>query len=232
MRTAGGRGRLVLVLVLVLGVGTLAPAQVAAAAEPALLGVGQEHRHPTADFHAPGADHATISFATKPDRATDGQFLEENVEHVDLFTADEIKAGRWTDSSQLDPGRYYVLLRATDADCLGDPGCLDGFSAMLTLIVPEPARRFRGHVTSYRFVSTIELSLEVRPLGRGLPYRVCWTRSTGRRACVRATVRGFSWNEPASDTISVRKRGMRRTTTFTWFVDGRKVASRRARIRR
>lgn len=215
-----------------LGSSGLVSAEIASAAEPTLLGVGQEHRHPTADFAAPGADHATVYFATRPDRATDGHFLQENVEHVDALTAGEIQAGRWIDAAQLDPGLYYVLLRATDADCSGDPSCLDGFSAMLTLTVPEPARRFRGHVTTYRFVSTVDLSLRVTPLGRRLPYRVCWTRSTGRRTCVRATVRGFSWNEPASHTITVRKRGMRRRTTFRWFVDGRRVASARARVRR
>jgi hypothetical protein len=50
------------------------------------------------------------------------------------------------------------------------------------------------------------------------------------RKCVVGTVDGYSWNSAATDTIEVRKRGMRKLTTFTWYVDGRKVASQRVRI--
>jgi hypothetical protein len=217
---------------LALGLCGLEPVAGAAAAGPTLLGVGQEGRHPTADFAAPGADLATIYVASAPDRATDGHFLEENVEHVDLLTPGEIEEGRWSDASQLDPGRYYVLLRATDADCLGAPDCLDGFSELRTLTVPAPATRFRGTVRRFRFAATVDLTLVATPLGRRLPYRVCWRRASGRRACARGTVRGFSWNEPASHTIAVRRRSLRSRTTFEWYAGGRKVASKRVRIGR
>ena len=77
-------------------------------------------------FSIPGADLATIYFATKPDRASDGSFLQENIAALDSLTTDEIQSGSWTYESQLDPGTYYVLLYATDFDCIGQPTCLDG----------------------------------------------------------------------------------------------------------
>jgi hypothetical protein len=215
---------------LVAVVGSLAFASAAGAATPTLSSVGDQNRHATATFSAPGADDATIYFATKPDRATDGHFLEENVKHLALLTADEIQAGRWLDSAQLDPGRYYVLLRASDYECLGDPNCMSGFSDMLTLAVPKPVPRYRGNVHAYKYLSTVRLAFRVAPLGERARYRVCWKLVTGRRRCVRQTVSGYSWNSPAEDDVTVRKRGMPTVVTFAWYVDGRKVVSKRARI--
>jgi hypothetical protein len=212
--------------------GCLACGGVAAAATPTLLSVGHQNRHPTATFSMPGADDATIYFATKPDRASDGRFLEENVEHLDLFTTEEIQAGHWLDSAQLDPGRYYVMLRATDYECLGDPGCVDGFSNMLTLTVPKPVPRYRGSVRVYRYLSTVALRFKIAPLGERVSYRVCWTRVAKPRKCLRSSVRGYSWNSPADDEVTVRRRGMPRRTTFAWYVDGRRVASKHVRIPR
>jgi hypothetical protein len=214
------------------GVATLAFSARADAAGPVLGTVIAHHRHASATFTAPGADDATIYFATRPDRATDGRFLDENVAHLDFLTTDEIQAGRWLDDSQLDPGEYYVMLTATDFDCFGAPGCLDGFSAVRPLTVRKPHQRYRATVRSYRYVSTVDLRLRVRPLGETLPYRVCWTRRHTRRRCVRGEVEGYSWNAAASDVLEVRKRHMRRRTTFSWYVKGRKVASKRVRIRR
>jgi hypothetical protein len=203
----------------------------AEAVAPMLLSVEQQNRHAIATFSIPGADDATIYFASKPDRATDGRFLEENVEHLDLLTTDEIQAGRWFDESQLDPGRYYAMLRASDYDCsAAEPGCVGGFSDLITLDVPEPARHYRARVQAYRFLSEVDLVLRIAPVGERVPYRVCWRLVTRQRKCARGAVRGYSWNSPAEDEISVRKRGMRRITTFAWYVDGRKVVSRRARI--
>jgi hypothetical protein len=177
----------------------------------------------------PGADDATIYFATAPDRATDGSFLDENVKHLDVLTTDEIQAGSWLDSAQLDPGLYYVMLRAYN-DCFGDPACTQGYSDMLTLTVPKPAPRYSGGVQAYRYLSTVDLRFRVAPLGERLSYRVCWTRVNKPRKCVRSTVDGYSWNNPATDQIEVRKRGMPKRTAFAWYVDGRKVASKRVRI--
>jgi hypothetical protein len=224
-------GKLMYVLVAA-AVGSLVLAGAAVAATPALLSVGQQSRHPTATFSMPGADFASIYFATSPDRATDGSFLDENVQHLDLLTTDEIQGGRWLDSAQLDPGRYYVMLRATDDDCFGDPACMEGLSNMLTLAVPKPVPSYRGSVRAYRYLSTVDLRFRVAPLGERLRYRVCWTLTDKRRRCVRSTVDGYSWNSAATDQLEVRKRGMPRRTSFAWYVDGRKVASKRVRIPR
>lgn len=183
---------------------SLAFAAGAGAAPPALLSAGEQDRHPTATFSLPGADDAMIYFATKPDRATDGSFLQENVEDLDLFTADEIQAGQWLYESQLDPGGYYVMLRATDYDCLGDPGCMGGFSDVLSLTIPKPASRYRGQVRTYRYLSAVTLGFRADPLGERLPYRVCW-RLVGRRKCVRGALDGYSWSSPATDEITVRR---------------------------
>ncbi len=227
-RRGGALVRLAIVVTVPLLAGLALPA-LASAAAPTLLGVGQDDRHPSATFAMPGADSATIYFASQPARATDGSFLTENVEDLDFLTTDEIQAGQWRYESQLDPGTYYVILRATDYDCSDGPDCLDGFSDVATLQIPRPAQRYRGRVT--RFLSTVELSLTVAPLGERLPYRVCWTPATQPRRCVRGRVDGYSWNSSATDTVSVRKRGMARTTTFVWSVDGRRVASKRVLIR-
>jgi hypothetical protein len=180
----------------------------------------------------PGADDATIYFATKPDRATDESFLEENVKHLDLLTTEEIQAGRWEDEAQLDPGRYYAMVRASDYDCFGDPGCVEGFSNVLTLAVPKPTPRYRAGVRVYRYLSLASLVLRITPIGERVPYRVCWTLLTGRRRCVRGAVNGYSWNSPARDQVSVRTRGMPKVARFAWYVASRKVASKRVRIPR
>jgi hypothetical protein len=210
----------------------MASASVSTADSPTLLSVGQQNRHATAAFIAPGADDVAIYFATRPDRATDGRFLEENVQHLDVLTRDEIQAGRWLDSDQLDPGSYHVMLRADDYDCFGEPACMEGFSNMLSLTLPKPAARYRGSVRVYRYLSTVALRFKVTPLGERQRYRVCWRLVSKRRRCVSGAASGYSWNEPGDDVIDVRKRGMPRRTTFTWYVDGRRVASKRVPIPR
>jgi hypothetical protein len=65
----------------------------ALAVPPTLRAVGQENRHPTASFSAPRADTGTIYIATKPDRATDGSFLDENVKTLDSLTDSELQGG-------------------------------------------------------------------------------------------------------------------------------------------
>jgi hypothetical protein len=207
-------------------------APAAAALAPTLLSVREEQRHPVATFSAPGADDATIYLSTKPDRATDGRFLEENIADLDFLTADEIQAGRWLYESQLDPGLYYAMLRASDDDCAGEPGCTEGFSNVVTLQIPKPARHYSARVHAYRYLSSVDLTLRIAPLGERVPYRVCWKLVTGRQRCVHGTVQGNSWNDPAEDQVSVRKRGMPKITRFAWYVGKRKVASRRARIPR
>jgi len=204
---------------------------------PTLSSVGVRDRHPTATFSAPKSDFASIDVATKPDRATDGSFLSENVETTDLLTDSEIQAGRWAHERQLDPGTYYVMLHASpDFDrCWNldqggyDPSCADGYSSVLPLVVPRPASRYAASTTVLRFLKRVELRLVVKPLGDRLRYRVCYRLSTKARRCVVGTVDGYDWNSGASDTLSVTTRGLARLTTFTWFVGARAVAAKRVR---
>jgi hypothetical protein len=95
---------------------SLALAPTAQAAAPRLLSVGQQDRHATANFSAPGADDGYISIASSPDRATDGSFLSENLTDFDIFTDSEIANGYWLNSDQLDAGTYYVMLDANTYD--------------------------------------------------------------------------------------------------------------------
>jgi hypothetical protein len=217
---------------------------------PPLVSVGQQARHPTAILGPlPGVDAAFIYVATKPDRASDGSFLQENIEASDILTDDEIARSSWLYEAQLDPGGYYVMARAFDFECYINPNCIEGFSNMLSLTVPKPDQRYRASVQVLSFIGVGYLTLTVTPLGERLPYRVCWglrgSSSTGadpyhgarrrqvaRTRCARATVLGYSWNEPASSLLRVSLRGMRRVTTFTWYADGRVVAVKRVRIRR
>lgn len=199
---------------------------------PTLASVGQQNRHPSATLGAmPGVDAAYIYLATKPDRASDGSFLDENIRAGDSLTDDEIARGSWLYESQLDPGLYYVMAKTYDFDCYQNPNCIDGFSNMLTLTIPKPEQRYSVKVELLRYIRIAYLTLNVKPLGEKLPYRVCWTLTRGKR-CVRATVDGYSWNDPGSDLLRISMRKMRRITTFTWYVDGRTVALKRVRIHR
>jgi hypothetical protein len=220
--------------------GALVFAGAANAAPPSLTSVSHQNRHPTATFSAPRADWVTVYVASKPDRATDGRFLEENVETLDILTDAEIQAGRWLDSSRLDPGVYYVMLRADpESSCVSypppnyervvDPSCADGFSNIVTLTIPKPRVRYRvrferGFIGSF----TIRASSS----GEAIPYRVC-SRDLAKRRCLRGTIDSIGWDEPSSDTLYVTATDFRkrvyckwgRKTTMTWFVRGRKVGS-------
>jgi hypothetical protein len=204
------------------------PGAANASQPPTLLSVGQQNRHPSATFAMPGADDATIYFATKPDRATDGAFLQENVKEIGILTTDEIQRGSWLDASQIDPGTYYAIVRATDYDCIGQPTCIDGYSNMLTVVVPKPPQTYRGSVEVFHYSGVASLTLRVVPLGEKLPYKVCWRLKTKRLRCVSGSVDGYSWNSSADDEVSVRLRGMANRTTFVWYVRGRKVAAKTA----
>ena len=102
----------------------------------------------------------------------------------------EIQAGRWLDSSQLDPGVYYVLLQAfPDFDtCYQsgggyDPSCADGYSDPVTVNVPVPKQTYRGTVERQTFLKRVELGFVVNPLGAKLPYRVCYLNALKTRRC-------------------------------------------------
>jgi hypothetical protein len=234
------KSRTTLLLLTALAIAMLVVPADALAVPPTLSTVGQENRHPTATFSAPRADLATIYIATKPDRATDGRFLDENVAAVDLLTDSELQAGRWMSESQLDPGSYWVMLNASpdfDACYIGgpttyDPACADGFSNVQMLVVPEPTIRYAGGVTVYRFLRQASLRLTARPLGENRLYRVCYRLKSGRTRCLVGTLRGFDWNSSANDTLTVTTRGLPLRTTFSWFVGGKRVAVKTALIPR
>jgi hypothetical protein len=214
----------------------------AAAAPPVLTAVGEQGRHPTATFSAPRADFATIYIATKPDRATDGRFLDENVVDLDILTQSEIQAGRWLYESRLDPGVYHVLLRASPnfeacwiTDIGGfDPACADGFSEVRTLAIPRPRVVYRVAVAQDRssWYLRLNLTLNATPIGRAaIAYRVCWrqaTRPVGRlvNRCARSRLPGYGWNLPTSSRVTISALPLQRRTTFSWFVGTRRVGVR------
>lgn len=210
------------------------------AAPPSLTSVGHQSRHPTATFSAPRADDATIYFATKPDRATDGRFLEENVEQTDFFTDAEVQAGRWLDSDRIDPGTYYVMLRADpESTCISyppptyqrvvDPSCADGFSNIVTVTIPKPIVRYRV-VFTRGFIGSF--SIRASSSGEAIPYLLC-SRDMAKRRCVRGRISSLGWDSPNDDTIYLAATDFKkrvyckfgRKTTVTWHVRGRRVGS-------
>lgn len=221
-------------------IGTLVFAGTANAVPPAFNSVSQQNRHPTASFYAPRAGSVTITLASKPDRGTDGSFLRENVEDIDFFTDSEIQTGSWLYERQIDPGTYYTMLEATpEPGCTTfppptftravDPGCSDGFSAVVALVIPKPASRYSVTVRRYTFLRQFTLTLAARPLGETRPYRVCYRLKSKRRVCLRGTLNGFDWNDRAEDDLTISTRKLAVLTTFTWYAGNRKVASRTIR---
>lgn len=220
------------------GVGALVLVATALSVPPTLSFVSVQDRHPRATFSAPRSDSATMYIATRPDRATDGRFLDENIEDLDILTDAEIQAGSWAYESQLDPGTYYLMLRASPdfASCWifdearYDPACADGFSSVVPLTVPRPTSRYAASVSVLRFLKRVELRFAVTPLGDRLPYRVCYRLANKQRRCIRGAVDGFDWNSRATDTLSLTTRRLPPRTTFTWLVGGKAVAVKRVRV--
>ncbi len=216
-----------------------AVASPALAVSPSLTAVGHQQRHPTATFSAPKAGSATIYLASRPDRATDGSFLSENIRESGFLTDSELQSGRWFDASRVDPGTYYVMLQARpDFDScyifgsgLYDPACADGFSNILTLIVEKPRIRYSARVTAYRFLGQASLYLTATPLGEKLPYRVCYVTKSRAKRCLTGSLNGYSWDSSGEDNLDVRTRNLPTITTFTWYVGGKKVAAKSVRVR-
>lgn len=226
---------------LALALCALTLASSAAASPPVLSSVTvSPDRHPAATFSAPRADSVTIYFATKPDRATDGSFLQENIATLDLLTTDEIQASRWTYENQLDPGTYYAMLRASAnldscyifGSGTNDPACADGYSNVVQVTVPVPPVRYSVAANVLRYIGEVELNLKATPLGTKQPYRVCYANKSKHRVCVSGSLDGYSWNSAATDQVTVSTRALGPTTTFTWFVGSKQVASRRVKTPR
>ena len=168
------------------------------------------------------------------DRATNGSFFTENVEDLSVLTDSEIQTGRWVSDRKIDPGQYWVMLDAYSFCYLpsgdADPACADGFSAPLPLRVPKPKTRYSTSAQKFPFIKTLALRIVAKPLGERQTYKLCYPTKGGGRKCVSGVLRGYDWDSPAQDTRSVRTSGLKATTTFTWSVGGRKVASRRVRV--
>jgi hypothetical protein len=217
----------------------LAAPQPALAAPPVLASVTHQARHPVATFSAPRADSVTIYFASRPDRATDGSFLSENIKELDIMTDSEIQSGRWLDENRLDPGTYWVMLRASpdfDACYIFDSGtydaaCANGFSNLVMLTIEKPRVRYTVSATVYKSLAEATLRLRATPLGEKVPYRLCYPNKKRKTLCLAGTLNGYSWDSDAEDSRTVNTRSLASVTTFTWYVAGKKVASKRLRIR-
>jgi hypothetical protein len=215
----------------------------ARAVAPRIVTLTSVSRHATMTFDAPRAVYVTVTIARNPAQDVLGEFLAENVVHAHFLTDAENEAGSWIDERQLDPGTYYVMIRALpEQACRSfppptfeevlDPSCANGPSAVATLVVPRPAQRHVATVARAAGGALLRLGLTVRPLGEPLPYRVCWRARTGKRACVRRTVYGTDWDAAAADSVFVRSRLVAARTTFTWYVGTRVVARKAVRVRR
>jgi hypothetical protein len=209
----------------------------ALAVSPAITAVGQQDRHPTVSLVAPRADSVTVYIASKPDRATDGSFLEENVVESGFLTDSEIQSGQWLDRSQVGPGSYFVMVRASldftscvsvdpnSAALINDPSCADGFSTVVPLTIPTPKTKYTVKTLLLKNIRIAYLTLTGSPLGVKVPYQVCWKQPTGKKKtltkrCVKATLSGYSWSADASDELRINTKGMARRTKFTWYTRG------------
>ena len=96
--------------------------------------------------------------------------------------------------------------------------------------MPKPKTRYSTSAQKFPFIKTVALRIVAKPLGERRTYKLCYPTRRGGRKCVSDVLRGYDWDSSAQDTRSVRTSGLKPTTTFTWSVSGRKVASRRVRV--
>ena len=212
----------------------LALAGTADAVAPTIQKITLQNRHPLITFTAPRTRSVTVYLASKPDRASDGSFLEENLVDLEGLTVEEIQNGRWLYSKQLEPGTYYVLLDASPdfTSCWNasagayDPACADGFSDLAKLVVPRPAVHYSTAVTSLLFIKRLELKLVASPLGVRTPYTLCFHTKAKARRCIHHVLAGASWSSPAADILEVSTKALAARTTFVWTVAGKVVARR------
>jgi hypothetical protein len=129
------------------------------------------------------------------------------------------------------PQRFGLCYIPAPGPSTFDPACADGFSNVLTLVAAKPLVRYAARVTTYRYLPEVSLRLIARPLGERVPYRVCYRMKNGTARCVSGALDGYDWNSSADDTLSVSTRNLPRITTFTWYASGKKVVSKRVRVR-
>ena len=214
-----------------------------AADTPMLVSVGQQNGHPQATFGPLyGVDSLNVLIATKPDRGSDGNFLQENTlyGHSGFLTDREIAFRSWRSESRLEPRallRHGSQLEPRLLDDLGSElqwrplqhlgrAHADGSEAGAEAEVSDTRERPALH---RRRVPDHERVAARRRCEAALPGLL---DSVAGKPLPRSTVSGHSWYSPASDFLSVSLRKMRKLTTFTWYVDGRVVSVKRVRIRR
>jgi hypothetical protein len=209
----------------------------ALAVPPVLAVVAQSQRHPTATFTVSRSNFVEMQIASKPDRATDGSFLQENIVGSDILTDSEIQSGAWEYSNQLDPGTYWVTVDASPdlgvcllGDGSIDPACSDGYSNVLELRIPTPTISYSVAVTAFPSIRQAYLEITANPLGVMTPYRVCFRNAAHGIRCLSSTLDGFDWNSAADDELSITTSALPASTTFTWYVAGHKIATKRARL--
>lgn len=230
--------RLLLLLLVVTCTLVLVPS--ALAVPPALTGVtASTDRHPSATFSAPNANSLTIYFASQPNQASTGEFFQENVKKVDFLTLAEIQTGAWTGETQLDPGTYYVIAKASPSftPCYVSggtyrPECANGYSAVAQLVVPVPAVRYSAIVRAPKFWTTVQLKFKAQPLGIKQNYRVCFKSNRKRTICTHGVLDGYSWNSSATSYQSISKHNLPRRATLYWYVGKAKVVKKTFLVQR
>ena len=196
---------------------------------PTLTSVSAPDGYAAATFNAPRASYLTFFVATKPDRASDGQFLEGNVVVTEILVDEEARSGRWRSETELAPGRYWVMLQARpDDDCYVDdrfdPACADGYSEPAPIVVSAPAPTYS---TAVRPGTVAVLTLRRSTAGATLAYRVCYPTAKGVRACRTGRIAA----QARAGSLRVPTAALARTTTFTWSAGGATIATKRARVR-
>ena len=74
-----------------------------------------------------------IEVATAPTVASDGDFFAENVVDQEIYFSPRESTGEWLSAHKLEPGTYYVHLRA-----LRQSDYATAWSSIATLSIPEP----------------------------------------------------------------------------------------------
>jgi hypothetical protein len=230
--------RLLLLAAAIAATLTLAPSALAVA--PALTAASVDaNRHPSITFAAPAADSVTVFFAKEPGQASNGQFFSENVERSDFLTDDEIQTGAWTFEYQLDPGTYYVLLKASPifSQCYISggtyrPECANGYSNVGQIVVPMPPIKYSAIVSAPKYTSSVQLKTKASVLGINQGYRVCFRNRTKKTICVHGTLNGYSWNSKASDYLTISKTNLPGRATLKWYVGNTKVVEKSFLVRR
>lgn len=224
----------------VVAIAALCSVQSALAVQPALTAASTSpDRHPSITFAAPAASSVTVYFASKPDQASNGQFFSENVKRTDYLTDDEIQTGAWTFEYQLDPGTYYVLLKASPnfSQCYVSggtykPECAMGYSNVGQIVVPVPPIRYSAIVNAPKFWQTVQLKTKASVLGINQGYRVCFRNRSKKTICVHGTLNGYSWNSKATDYLTISKHNLPKRATLTWYVGKTKVIKKSFLVRR